>query len=67
MANERTLLEDIKRLIKCEKYRIRIHAIRHMIEEGFNEEDNENAKGINGTALFRMWRHIGEDIYFSGI
>ena len=39
MANERTLLEDIKRLIKCEKYRIRIHAIRHMIEEGFNEED----------------------------
>src|SRR4030067_2104354 len=39
MAHEQALLEDIKRLIKCGKYRIRIHAIRHMIEEGFNEED----------------------------
>lgn len=31
--------ERIKRLVIAKKYRMRIHAIRHMIEEGF-EEDN---------------------------
>jgi hypothetical protein len=51
MANERTLLEDIKRLIKCGKYRIRIHAIRHMIEEGFNEEDIIEAVTGRGKIL----------------
>jgi hypothetical protein len=39
MNGERKLLENIKTLIKARRYRIRIHAVRHMIEEGFNEED----------------------------
>ena len=33
------LLEKIKHLIRARKYRIRIHAVRHMIEEGFSEEN----------------------------
>jgi len=37
MKHEETLLIRIKRLVKAERYRIRIHAIRHMIEEGFTE------------------------------
>lgn len=37
MNNERELLEKIKKLIAERKYRIRIHAVRHMIEEGFSE------------------------------
>jgi len=29
----------IKKLISKEQYRVRIHAVRHMIEEGFSEQD----------------------------
>lgn len=39
MSHETILLDKIKRLIKYKKYRIRIHAIRHMVEDGFDEED----------------------------
>lgn len=37
MPDEYVLLKSIKRLIKSGKYRVRIHTIRHMIEDGFNE------------------------------
>ncbi|MCI0488158.1 MAG: DUF4258 domain-containing protein [Blastocatellia bacterium] len=39
MDAEQELLERIKRLIGSNKYRVRIHAVRHMIEEGFSEEN----------------------------
>ncbi len=32
-------LERIKRLVGARLYRVRIHAVRHMIEEGFSEQD----------------------------
>ena len=37
--NERDLLGRIKKLIKARAYRVRIHAVRHMVEEGFKESD----------------------------
>ena len=33
------MLATIKELVSARRYRIRIHAIRHMIEEGFDEEN----------------------------
>jgi hypothetical protein len=33
------LLEHIKGLINAQKYRVRLHAVRHMIEEGFSEQN----------------------------
>lgn len=36
---EQELLEKIKSLVAGGKYRVRIHAVRHMIEEGFTESD----------------------------
>lgn len=33
------MLERIKALASAQRYRIRIHAVRHMIEEGFDEEN----------------------------
>ncbi len=32
------LLNRIKTLVAANRYRVRIHAVRHMIEEGFDEE-----------------------------
>lgn len=37
--SEQELLEKIKLLVAGAKYRVRIHAVRHMIEEGFTESD----------------------------
>ncbi len=37
MTHEYILLEKIRKLVKSGRYRIRIHAIQHMIEEGFDE------------------------------
>jgi hypothetical protein len=37
------LLLGIKRLIKEKRYRIKIHAVRHMVEEGFSEKQVVNA------------------------
>jgi hypothetical protein len=39
MNAERRLLEEIKGLVGSGQYRVRIHAVRHMIEEGFSERD----------------------------
>ena len=33
------LLAIIKKLVNGGRYRIKIHAVRHMIEEGFSERD----------------------------
>ena len=38
MNDERELLESIKELVRANRYRVRIHAVRHMIEEGFSED-----------------------------
>ena len=37
--NEGELLSSIRSLLLSTKYRIRIHAVRHMVEEGFTEQD----------------------------
>lgn len=37
MVKENVLLERIKRLVTSRKYRVRFHAVRHMVEEGFYE------------------------------
>lgn len=39
MSTGRELLLEIKRLIAARQYRVRIHAVRHMIEEGFDEDN----------------------------
>lgn len=37
MVREEDILVRIKLLIAARRYRIKIHAVRHMIEEGFTE------------------------------
>jgi hypothetical protein len=39
MNGQQELLAKIKTLIEAKKYRVRLHAVRHMIEEGFSEDD----------------------------
>lgn len=39
MNAQQELLTKIKRLVEANKYRVRLHAVRHMIEEGFSEEN----------------------------
>lgn len=39
MNDEKELLESIRRLVGAKQHRVRIHAVRHMIEEGFSEEN----------------------------
>lgn len=51
MYPEETLLNTIKRLFKGRRYRIRIHAARHMIEEGFNEANIIEAINDNGRII----------------
>ena len=51
MGPEETLLHRTKRLVRGGKYRIRIHAVRHMIEEGFNEANIIEAITNNGRIL----------------
>ena len=36
---EEELFSRLRALFEKRKYRIRIHAVRHMIEEGFTEDD----------------------------
>lgn len=50
MTQDLTLLEKIRSLIISNNYRIRIHAIRHMVEEGFSEENITEAIA-NGKLL----------------
>lgn len=53
---ERDLLESIQELAKARKYRIGIHAARHIIEEGFSEDDIVTA--LLGKA--RILEHYSE-------
>ena len=39
MAERSDPLSAIRKLVDQKKYRIRIHAVQHMINEGFNEDD----------------------------
>jgi Domain of unknown function (DUF4258) len=39
MIDDEELLPKIRNLISARKYRIRLHAVRHMVEEGFTERD----------------------------
>ena len=39
MDGAQDLMERIKALVSAKRYRIRIHAVRHMVEEGFDEEN----------------------------
>jgi hypothetical protein len=45
MNGEQELFEKIKELIGARRYRVRLHAVRHMIEEGFGEQDILEAIG----------------------
>ena len=48
MIHKRELLENIKRLVLDKRYRVKIHAIRYMIEDGFSEENIIEA--VNGRS-----------------
>ncbi len=39
MDDAKGLLATIKALVSAKRYRTRIHAVRHMIEEGFDENN----------------------------
>lgn len=39
MDGAQGLLARIKALVSAEQYRMRIHVVRHMIEEGFDEDN----------------------------
>lgn len=39
VSNAADILGRIKTLVRFRRYRLRLHAIRHMIEEGFDERD----------------------------
>ncbi len=39
MGGTQGLLATIKSLVSANRYRLRLHAVRHMIEEGFDEEN----------------------------
>jgi hypothetical protein len=43
MGDEQELLGKIRDLVRRRKYRVRLHAVRHMVEEGFGEEDMTEA------------------------
>lgn len=45
------LLKKLRRLIAAQKYRVRIHAVRHMIEEGFIEENMVTAVAGRGKII----------------
>jgi hypothetical protein len=36
MEAEQDVLERIRTLVGARRYRVRLHAVRHMIEEGFD-------------------------------
>ena len=39
MIDNEELLAKLRSLLSARKYRIRIHSVRHMVEEGFTEQD----------------------------
>ena len=51
MINDEELLPRIRGLLLAGKYRIRIHTVRHMVEEGFTEQDIVAAIGGKSRIL----------------
>ena len=51
MSGQPELLTKIKGLIEAKKYRVRIHAVRHMVEEGFGEDDLIEALVVRSRVL----------------
>jgi hypothetical protein len=51
MEAEQGVLEKIKALVGAGRYRIRLHAVRHMIEDGFDEENMVEAIGGESRVL----------------
>lgn len=47
MSAQDDQIEQIQRLVQSGHYRIRIHAVRHMIAEGFDE--HQLVEALNGT------------------
>jgi Domain of unknown function (DUF4258) len=58
MDAEAELLAKIKTLISANQYRVRSHAVRHMIEEGFSEENLLEA--ITGKS--RILEHYSDEL-----
>jgi hypothetical protein len=56
MVAERGVLEKIRSLVDAGRYRIRLHAVRHMIEEGFDEENVLEAVG-GGSRVLEIYPH----------
>ena len=53
--DERELLERIRQLIEMRRYRVRLHAVRHMIEEGFGEPDILEAVGSSKSKVLENY------------
>lgn len=51
MNGEQALLKKIKQLIGAQRYRVRSHAVRHMVEEGFSEADMIKAVAVRSRIL----------------
>jgi len=51
MEAEQGVLEKIRVLVGTGRYRIRLHAVRHMIEEGFDEGNVVEAVGGGSRVL----------------
>jgi hypothetical protein len=56
MGAERNVLEKIRALLGAGRYRIRLHAVRHMIEEGFDEENVLKAIG-GASRILEIYSH----------
>jgi hypothetical protein len=54
MELEREVLEEIRGLVRARRYRIRLHAVRHMIEEGFDERNVVEALR-NGNRILELY------------
>jgi hypothetical protein len=49
MESQADRLEQIRVLVRAGQYRVRLHAVRHMIEEGFDE--NQLLEAIEGKLM----------------
>jgi hypothetical protein len=56
MELEREVLEQIRALVRARRYRIRLHAVRHMVEEGFDESNVVEALR-SGNRVLELYPH----------
>jgi hypothetical protein len=64
MNDERELFEKIKELIGARRYRVRLHAVRHMIEEGFGEQDVLGAVASGKSRILEDYRDESRCLIF---